>query len=112
MRLLRISLDLSLAIFFTSPMAILISSSLEFPSRLSSPSRMAVALFSLAQMMKVKPNLSLYSALWLRSLRTWSEVRRWRPASRCSRADSGVRRFSEARRPARSGWPLRMPTWV
>ena len=57
------SMDLSLAIFFTSPMPMLISSSLVLSSLLSSPSKMAAALFSRAQMMKVNPNLCLYSSL-------------------------------------------------
>ena len=56
-------MDLSLAIFFTSSMPMLTSSSLVLSSLLSSPSRMAAALFSRAQMMKVNPNLCLYSSL-------------------------------------------------
>ena len=51
---------------------------------LISASRMAAALFSLAQMMKVKPNLSLYLSLCCFSLCFSSTDRRWRPASLCS----------------------------
>ena len=51
---------------------------------LISASRMAAALFSLAQMMKVKPNLSLYLSLCCFILCFSSTDRRWRPASLCS----------------------------
>ena len=77
-----ISIALRVAIFLTSPIPISISTSLEFISLetiikmipfsflidnsynlLSKPVKIAAALFSLAQMMKVKPNLSLYFSL-------------------------------------------------
>ena len=81
--LLRMSLARSLAIFLTSPIPMSISFSLEFDSLnkryksiaiispdeqdktdlLSRPSSIAAALFSLAQMTKVKPNCCLYLSL-------------------------------------------------
>ena len=125
-----ISIALRVAIFLTSPIPISISTSLEFVSLetiikmipfsflidnsynlLSKPVKIAAALFSLAQMMNVKPNLSLYCSLCLLSLSFSCAVRLSSPASLCSLVDSGVSRLESASRPAKSGWPLRTPSW-
>jgi len=101
----------NLQIFLTSSTPVIASVSFELFSRLSNPDKMASFLFSRAHITNGKPNFCLYCWFRLFIFCFSCSVRFWRPALLCSLVDSAVKLPDAARRPARSGWSRKIPSF-